>query len=128
MDYDEFVNDFYLFLMENDAYRLRQFQGRSSVYQWMKVVAIRHFSALRKRNAKIIPDNEIVNSDTHDKDVNDEKVINARLDIENFFAVMTNRRYVYVIRRLILQDTDPDVVADELNNNVENLDNIKKRP
>ena len=36
VDYDEFVNEFYIHLMENDAYRLRQFQGRSSVYQWMK--------------------------------------------------------------------------------------------
>lgn len=27
VDYDEFVNEFYLYLMENDAYRLRQFQG-----------------------------------------------------------------------------------------------------
>ena len=35
VDYDEFVNEFYLYLMENDAYRLRQFQGRISVYQWM---------------------------------------------------------------------------------------------
>ena len=40
VDYDEFVNEFYLHLMENDAYRLRQFQGRSIIYQWMKVIAI----------------------------------------------------------------------------------------
>ena len=33
VDYDEFVNEFYLYLMENDAYRLRQFEGRSSIYQ-----------------------------------------------------------------------------------------------
>ena len=47
MDYDEFVNEFYLHLMENDAYRLRQFQGRSTIYQWMKVIAIRYFIAKR---------------------------------------------------------------------------------
>lgn len=47
VDYDEFVNEFYLYIMENDAYRLRQFQGRSSIYQWMKVVAIRYFIAKR---------------------------------------------------------------------------------
>ena len=43
VDFDEFVNEFYLHLMENDACRLCQFQGRSSIYQWMKVVAIRFF-------------------------------------------------------------------------------------
>jgi hypothetical protein len=47
VDYDEFVNEFYLYLMENDAYRLRQFQGRSSIYQWLKVVAIRYFVSKR---------------------------------------------------------------------------------
>ena len=41
VDYDEFVNEFYIHLMENDAFRLRQFEGRSSVYQWLKVIAIR---------------------------------------------------------------------------------------
>lgn len=57
VDYDEFVNEFYLHLMENDAYRLRQFQGRSTVYQWMKVVATRFFIA--KRNNLIENDNVI---------------------------------------------------------------------
>ena len=33
VDYDEFVNEFYLYLMEDEAYRLKQFQGRSSIYQ-----------------------------------------------------------------------------------------------
>ena len=29
VDYDEFVNELYIYLMENDAVRLRQFEGRS---------------------------------------------------------------------------------------------------
>ena len=33
VDYDEFVSEFYLHLMENDAHRLRQFEGRSTIYQ-----------------------------------------------------------------------------------------------
>ena len=49
VDYDEFVNEFYLHLMENDSYRLRQFEGRSSVYQWLKVIAIRYFIAKRDK-------------------------------------------------------------------------------
>ena len=47
VDYNEFVSEFYIYLMENDAYRLRQFQGRSTIYQWMKVIAIRYFIAKR---------------------------------------------------------------------------------
>ena len=47
VNYDEFVNELYLHIMENDAARLRQFEGKSSIYQWLKVVAIRFFIAKR---------------------------------------------------------------------------------
>jgi hypothetical protein len=40
---------------------------------------------------------------------------------------MPNRRYVYVLRRLVLQETEPKEVAQELGTNVDNLYNIKKR-
>lgn len=37
VDYDEFVSELYLYLMENDAARLLQFRGRSRIYQWLKI-------------------------------------------------------------------------------------------
>lgn len=40
---------------------------------------------------------------------------------------MPNKRYEYVIRRLVLQEAKTKVVAMELNTNVDNLYNIKKR-
>lgn len=127
VDYDEFVNEFYLHLMENDAYRLRQFQGRSTIYQWMKVIAIRYFIA--KRDGMI--DNEskyaLLDSVVQSETVDEEKKITAKMDIEHLFTLMPNRRYVYVIRRLVLQEAEPKVVAQELRTNVDNLYNIKKR-
>ena len=47
VDYDEFVSELYLYLIDNDAARLRTFQGKSSLFQWIKVVAIRYFIAKR---------------------------------------------------------------------------------
>jgi hypothetical protein len=127
VDYDEFVNEFYLHLMENDAYRLRQFQGRSTIYQWMKVIAIRYFIA--KRDGMI--DNEskdaLLDSVVQSETVDGEKRMMAKMDIEYLFSLMPNRRYVYVIRRLVLQEAEPKVVAHELRTNVDNLYNIKKR-
>lgn len=127
VDYDEFVNEFYLHLMENDAYRLRQFQGRSTIYQWMKVIAIRYFIA--KRDGMI--DNEskdaLLDSVVQNETVDGEKKITAKIDIEHLFSLMPNKRYVYVIRRLVLQEAEPKVVAQELRTNVDNLYNIKKR-
>ena len=127
VDYDEFVNEFYLHLMENDAYRLRQFQGRSTIYQWMKVIAIRYFIA--KHDSMI--DNEskdaLLDSVVQNETVDSEKRMTAKMDIEHLFSLMPNRRYVYVIRRLVLQEAEPKVVAQELKTSVENLYNIKKR-
>ena len=56
-----------------------------------------------------------------------ERRITSKIDVNNLFALMSNKRYVYVIKRLVLEDADPKDVAFELNTNVDNLYNIKKR-
>ena len=127
VDYDEFVNEFYLYLMEEDAYRLKQFQGRSTIYQWMKVVAIRYFIARREGMIDMEPKDTLSDSVIQDEAVEEESAMTARMDVERLFALMPNKRYVYVIRRLVLQEAEPKVVAQELDTNVDNLYNIKKR-
>lgn len=93
----------------------------------MKVVAIRYFIA--KRDSMI--DNEskdtLLDSVVQNETVDGEKKLTAKMDIERLFSLMPNRRYVYVIRRLVLQEAEPKVVAQELRTNVDNLYNIKKR-
>ena len=127
VDYDEFVNEFYIYLMENDAYRLRQFQGRSTIYQWLKVIAIRYF-ILKRNNMIDTQSKETLLSCAVQKETADsEREMTARMDVEYLFSQMSNRRYVYVIRRLVLQDADPKAVAQELGTNVDNLYNMKKR-
>lgn len=127
VDYDEFVNEFYLHLMENDAYRLKQFQGRSTIYQWIKIVAIRYFIA--KRNSMIDMESKgaLLDIVAQKETVDGEKKIIANIDIERLLSLMSNRRYVHAIRRLVLQEAEPKVVAQELRTNVDNLYNIKKR-
>ena len=127
VDYDEMVNELYLYLVENDAYRLRQFQGRSTIYQWLKVVAIRYFIVKRDSVIDNESDAALLDSVVQKVMVDDEKNITARMDIEYLFSLMQNRRYVYVLRRLVLQECEPKVVAEELKINVDNLYNIKKR-
>ena len=127
VDYDEFVNEFYLYLMEDEAYRLKQFQGRSSIYQWMKVIAIRYFVARRDSMIDMEPKDTLSDSVIQDEAVEEESAMTARMDVERLFALMPNKRYVYVIRRLVLQEAEPKVVAQELDTNVDNLYNIKKR-
>lgn len=127
VDYDEFVNEFYLHLIENDAYRLKQFQGRCTIYQWMKVIAIRYFIAKRDNMIDNESKDALLDSVVQKETVDGEKKMTAKMDLEHLFSLMTNRRYVYVIRRLVLQEAEPKVVAQELRTNVDNLYNIKKR-
>lgn len=127
VDYDEFVNEFYLYLMENDSYRLRQFEGRSSLYQWMKVVAIRYFLAKRDRMIENESEDPLVERAAETVPVDHELRIAAKMDIEHLLRIMPNRKYEYVIRRLIIHDAEPKTVAAELRTNVDNLYNIKKR-
>lgn len=127
VDYDEFVNEFYLHLMENNAYRLRQFQGRSTIYQWLKVIAIRYFIAKRDGLIENESNDSLLESIAQTKEGDCEKAMMGKMDIENLFSLMPNKRYVYVIKRLLLEEAEPKVVAEELNTSVDNLYNIKKR-
>ena len=52
---------------------------------------------------------------------------NAEYDLERLFEAMPTKRYVHVIRRLILEDCEPEVLAKEMNITTANLYNIKRR-
>lgn len=65
------------------------------------------------------------------QDMNEDEVsrATARFDIETLLNELAkiNPRHAYVIRRVMLEDAEFDVVAEELNIQVSNLYNIKKR-
>lgn len=124
VNYDEFVNEFYLYLMEDDASKLRQFEGRSSIYQWLKVTAIRYFIAKRDR---MIDENSKEAPVIYDNEENMEEPLLVRMDTDCILNMLPNKRYEYVIRRLILEEIDPKTVAAELEVSVDNLYNIKRR-
>lgn len=127
VDYNEFVNELYLHLMENDAYRLRQFQGRSSIYQWLKIVAIRYFMSKRNNMIDMESKESLLENATLNEIVDEEKATTTRIDTEHIFGLMQNRRYVYVLKRLVLEEAEPKIVAQELKTSIDNLYNIKKR-
>ena len=55
VDYDEIISELYILLMKNDAKKLRSFKYESTLYQWLKTIAIRH-CLLLKSKAKVIDD------------------------------------------------------------------------
>ncbi len=127
VNYDEFVNEFYLHLMENDAYRFRQFQGRSTVFQWMKIVAIHYFWAKKSRMIDMKSSEPHLLKPENEDSIDSSKHTISKMDVHALLSQMTNQRQAYVIRRMVLEDIEPEKVAKELNVTVDNLYNIKKR-
>lgn len=127
VEYDELINELYLYLMENDAYRLKQFEGRSSLFQWIKVVAIRYFIEKRDQVIEKESENHLLDQLAFTETIEVEPVLAAKMDVERLFRLMPNKRYVYVIQRLVLDDANPNVVAEEMDVTIDNLYNIKKR-
>lgn len=127
MDYDEMVNELYEFLMADDGAKLKKFEYRSSVYQWMKVVSTRFF--IRHRNNMI---ENVSKEAPYDRPGKEEIIDTAaavadRMDLRRLLDMMENRRYAETIRRLILEDVEPEKYAAEIGVTVDNLYNIKKR-
>lgn len=123
--YDEMVNELYVYLMEDDASKLRKFQYRSTVYQWLKILAIRFF--IKKRNNMIDTANGGSLYEKENQIAAPCSDTSVEYDIEQLFNSMPTKRYVEVIRRLILEDCEPEVLAQEMGITTANLYNIKRR-
>lgn len=125
VEYDEMVNELYLYLMEDDAIKLRNFEYRSSVYQWLKILAIRYF--IKKRARMIDNASGEPPYDRQDYVAAPESDVAVEYDMERLFEAMPTKRYVYVIRRLMLEDCEPEELAREMSITTANLYNIKRR-
>ena len=126
VDYDEIISELYVLLMENDARKLRTFKYESTLFQWLKTIAVRHCLEL-KRRGKVI-DNEsqepLVNSG---KNLSYVESSQAKMDVESLLRQMNNQRYALVIHLLMIEEKSPEEVAKQLSITVANLYNIKRR-
>ncbi len=125
VDYDEFVNELYIYLMENDAQKLRNFEYRSSVYMWLKILTIRFFIKKRGHMIDVAPDTSPYNGQEPTNDYENDET--AKGDLERLFKKMPTPRYAYVIRKLLIEDLEPERLAMEMNITTANLYNIKLR-
>lgn len=126
VDYDEIISELYILLMEDDAKRLRQFNFESTLYQWLKVTAIRHCLKL-KAQQRVIADESQEPVDNTGKTNSCQEDSHAGADMETLLRQMKNQRYALVIRLLMLEDQTPEEVAKRLTVTVDNLYNIKRR-
>lgn len=126
VDYDEIISELYIYLMANDARRLRQFRFESTLYQWLKTTAIR-FCLKLKTAGKVIDNESQEPLDNRNSYAGSTESLHAKMDVDALLCQMRNQRYAKVIRMLMIDDMTPDKVAKELSVTVDNLYNIKRR-
>ena len=126
-DYDEIAGELYCYLMEDDARRLRQFKGRSSIFQWLKVTATRFCIAKRDGLIENQSGDALLNQVDIERQAETGNAGECSMDVDRLLEMLPNKRYAYVIRRLVLEDAEPKEVAEEIRTNVDNLYNVRRR-
>jgi len=124
VDYDELINELYIHIMENDAARLRTFSYSSSVYQWIKTVAIRFFQHKRDR---IIENQSKEPLYIEGDPVEPHIGVAISIDLKGMISRVDNPRYRLVLQKSLIEDMAPEVLAKQMGVTVANLYNIKKR-
>lgn len=127
VDYDEMVNELYGYLMEDDCARLRRFEYRSTLCQWLKVVATRFFIHKRDMLIEDASKEPLYQRNIQESSVDTAACVARKADVAALLSMMPNRRYAEAVRRLVLEDADPEAYAAEIGVTVENLYNIKRR-
>ena len=110
VDYDEVISELYIYLMANDAHRLRQFKFESTLYQWLKTTTIR-FCLKLKTDGMVIDNESQEPLDNRNRHTDSTESSQAKMDVDNLLCQMKNQRYAKVIRMLMLEDMTPDEVG-----------------
>ena len=120
---DELINELYIYLQENDWQKLRQFNYRSRLTTWLRVVATRFF---QKKRAALI-ENESSETLIVEKGESFEQRVHTKLDLKALLEHLPNSRYRLIIKEVVLEDKEPQEVADKMQITIDNLYNIKRR-
>ena len=96
VDYDEIISEIYILLMENDAKKLRSFKFESTLYQWLKTIAIRHCLLLKSKKRVIDDESQEPLNNSH-REHSLVESSQARMDMETLLRQMKNQRYTLVI-------------------------------
>jgi DNA-directed RNA polymerase specialized sigma24 family protein len=119
------INELYVYLMENDAAKIRNFEYRCTVYMWVKILAIRYF--VKKRGRMIDTTSQESPYVRPEVSTDEEQKTVARNDVERLFEQMPTQRYAVVLRKLLIEDWEPERLAKAMDITTANLYNIKRR-
>lgn len=128
VEFDDMVNELYVYLSDRNWHKLDTFAALNGcrLSSWMIPLSWRFFLQKRAYLLGMSLDNSMEVGKVKD-DYMDEFDIEVLLDVEQTFAVMPNKKYVQVLRWLLIDGYNPDEVAVRLHIRVSNVYNIKHR-
>ena len=114
MEREEMINDFYCYLMEENAAVLRRFRGESKLTTFIRQVAYNYFRRKKdnERKRRIVED-KYVEQETFDRLCKEMKKT-AKDEVNKTLEKMSDKRSSYLIRRLYLDEYPASSVAQEL--------------
>ena len=126
-DYDELVNELYLHLMEDNARRLRKYEGRASIYQWLKRVAGNYFldKVSRERVVDNATDNRLL--EEAKKIPTDDSTQETETDVAAILDQIKNENYRLVLQKHVMEGLSFDELEKITGIKKANLYNIKRR-
>lgn len=125
VDKRELISELFLYIAQNDWYKLKQFDFRSSLMTWLSVVSIRFFQKKREELLEKESEEALISKirETYKPHSSKELI----MDIENAINEMKNARYKDVICELDLKDVPPEEYAARTGITVDNLYNLHRR-
>lgn len=128
VEFDDMVNELYVYLSDRNWHKLDTFAALNGcrLSSWMIPLSWRFFLQRRAYLLGMSVYNSMEVGKVKD-DYMDEFDIEVLLDVEQTFAVMPNKKYVQVLRWLLIDGYNPDEVAVRLHIRVSNVYNIKHR-
>lgn len=126
VDYDELVNEFFIYLSKDNWHKLDTFAGINgcSFYSWVTRIIWRFF--LKQREALFGKATLDIN-DVQIGNMVDNLSTEIAMDVNTTFERMPNKRYVQVLQWMLVDGYDADEVADMLGTSAANVYNIKHR-
>lgn len=126
VDYDELVNELFIYLSKDSWHKLDTFAGINdcSLCSWVTRISWRYFLKQREHLlGKVVLDIAEVQVGNTTDNLNAE----IAMDVSAAFERMPNKRYVQILQWMLIEGYDADEVAAKLETTVANVYNIKHR-
>lgn len=126
VDYDELVNDLFIYLSKDNWHKLDTFAGINgcSLCSWVTRITWRFFL---KQRAPLLGKAVLDIAEIQIRETTDNLETEIAMDVAATFEKMPSNRYVQVLQWMLVDGYDADEVAAKLNTTVANVYNIKHR-